>query len=185
VRTLLWPLFARSAWAQPATVLAGTRIEDATLASFARSTWLNHVSVILFDRSAWDQPVTVWRARQVREHFWPLFSWSAWVQPASEVAGLTGVCAALASVRSVGINTTTHCVVGQVWLGRFYGLCSLGLRALRQPLWWRARQVRTLLWPLFSRSAWEQPATVVAGTSGESAAVASFSIGRRGLSRSL
>jgi hypothetical protein len=41
--------------------------------------------------------------------------------------------------------------------------------------------VRALLWPLFSRSAWAQPATVVAGTTGEGASVASdryFSVGR-------
>ena len=31
-----------------------------------------------------------------------------------------------------------------------------------QPLWWRARQLRALLWPLFALSAWDQPATVVA-----------------------
>jgi hypothetical protein len=33
VRTLLWSLFARSAWAQPATVVAGTTVQGAALAS--------------------------------------------------------------------------------------------------------------------------------------------------------
>jgi hypothetical protein len=33
VRTLLWPLFARSAWAQPATVMEGTTNEGADLDS--------------------------------------------------------------------------------------------------------------------------------------------------------
>ena len=33
MRPLFWPLFARSAWAQPATVVAGTTVEGTTLAS--------------------------------------------------------------------------------------------------------------------------------------------------------
>jgi hypothetical protein len=33
--------------------------------------------------------------------------------------------------------------------------------------------VRALLWPLFPRSAWDQPATVLTGTTGEGAALAS------------
>jgi hypothetical protein len=33
VRTLLWPLFAWSALAHPATVVAGTKVEGAALAS--------------------------------------------------------------------------------------------------------------------------------------------------------
>jgi hypothetical protein len=33
--------------------------------------------------------------------------------------------------------------------------------------------VSVLLWPLFARSAWAQTATVVAGTTGEGAALAS------------
>jgi hypothetical protein len=41
-----------------------------------------------------------------------------------------------------------------------------------QPLLWRARQVRSLFWPLFSWSAWVQQATVCAGTTGEGVAVA-------------
>jgi hypothetical protein len=32
VRPLFWPLFARSAWAQPDTVVAGTTVEGTTLA---------------------------------------------------------------------------------------------------------------------------------------------------------
>jgi hypothetical protein len=39
-----------------------------------------------------------------------------------------------------------------------------GRRGLSQPLWWRAREMRALLWPLFDRSAWDLPVTVVAGT---------------------
>jgi hypothetical protein len=33
MRALLWPLFASSAWAQPAAVVAGTTVADAALAS--------------------------------------------------------------------------------------------------------------------------------------------------------
>jgi hypothetical protein len=49
---------------------------------------------------------------------------------------------------------------------------SLGRRGIRKPLWWRARQVRALFRPLFARSALTQPATVVAGTTGEGAGLA-------------
>ena len=37
----------------------------------------------------------------------------------------------------------------------------------REPLWWRARQERSMLRSVFVRSAWAQNATVVAGTRGE------------------
>jgi hypothetical protein len=73
-------------------------------------------------------------------------TWSAWAQPTTAVAGTTGKGAALAS--------------------------SLDLRGISKPLWWRARQVRTLLWPLFDRSAWAQPPTVEAGTTVEGGALA-------------
>jgi hypothetical protein len=33
VRALLWPLFSRIAWAKPVTVVAGTTVEGAALAS--------------------------------------------------------------------------------------------------------------------------------------------------------
>jgi hypothetical protein len=49
----------------------------------------------------------------------------------------------------------------------------VGRRGLSQTLWWRTRQLRALLWTLFERSAWAQPATVVADTTGEGAALAS------------
>jgi hypothetical protein len=49
---------------------------------------------------------------------------------------------------------------------------SLGRRGISKPLWWTVRQVRKLFWPLFSRSALAQTATVVAGTSGDGAALA-------------
>jgi hypothetical protein len=44
--------------------------------------------------------------------------------------------------------------------------------------------VRAMFWPLFPRSAWAQPATVVAGTTGEGLAVASVRLVGVGLARS-
>jgi hypothetical protein len=58
------------------------------------------------------------------------------------------------------VGSDSHCGGGRVRSGRFSGLCSIGRRGPRQPLWWRALQVRALLWPLFARSAWAHPATV-------------------------
>jgi hypothetical protein len=109
----------------------------------------------------------------MRALLWTLFDRSAGVQPATVVAETTIEGAALASVRSVGVGTARHCGVGHDGRGRYSGLCSIGRRGLSQPLWWRTRQVRALLWPLFARSAWSQLATVVSDTKGEDAALAS------------
>jgi hypothetical protein len=49
---------------------------------------------------------------------------------------------------------------------------SFGVGSL-QALWWRARQVRAMLWPLLARSACAQPTSVLAGTKGVGAALAS------------
>jgi hypothetical protein len=89
------------------------------------------------------------------------------------VAGTTGEDAALASVRSLGFGSASHCGVGNDRSGRRYDLCSLGWRGLKQPMWWRKRMVKTLLWTLFARSAWAQPATVVVGKTVQGAALAS------------
>jgi hypothetical protein len=43
----------------------------------------------------------------------------------------------------------------------------------RNPLWWRARLFRALLWPLFARLALSQLATVVAGSRFEGPTLAS------------
>ena len=56
---------------------------------------------------------------------------------------------------------------------RCTGLCSLGLRWLRQALNWLARQVRELLRPLLARWAWSQLYSVLAGTTLEVTALAS------------
>jgi hypothetical protein len=114
------------------------------------------------------------------------------------VAGTKCEGVALASVRTVGVGSHSHCGGGLCRRGRCSGHCSLGRREHSQPLLWRARQVRALLWPpigrrglsyrlwrrarklrallwrLFPRSAWAQPATVLVDTTVEGASLASF-----------
>ena len=46
-------------------------------------------------------------------------------------------------------------------------------RGLIKPLWWQARNVRAQLLPVFTLSSWAQPATKVAVTKVEAAALAS------------
>jgi hypothetical protein len=94
------------------------------------------------------------------------------VQTATVDVVTTGEGAILASVPSVGVGTANHCVGGNDRLKRCSGLCSLGRRGLSQLLCWRARQLRALLSPLFARSAWAQPATAVAETTGKGAVLA-------------
>ena len=109
-------------------------------------------------------------------------------QPSTVLAGTTVKGAALDSVRLVSLGSASHCI------GHCSCLCSLDRHGVSQPLWWRLRQVRTLLmsifarsawlrhplcwWarrfmallcPLFARSAWGQPATVLAVTTVEGA----------------
>jgi hypothetical protein len=48
----------------------------------------------------------------VRALLWPLFARSAWAQSATVLAGTTSEAAALASVRLVGVGSTSHCGVG-------------------------------------------------------------------------
>ena len=81
---------------------------------------------------------------------------------------------ALASVRSVSVGSASHCGGGHVICGRCSSLCSLRGRGISQALLWRARQVMAVLWPLFDCSAWDKPATVVAGTKFEGAALTSL-----------
>jgi hypothetical protein len=109
----------------------------------------------------------------VRALKWPPFALSAWTIATSVLAGTTCEVAALASVRVVGVRSASHCGGGHDRGGRCSGLFSIGGRELRQPRCWRARQVRTLIWPLFDRSTWAQPDTVLAGTTVEGAILAS------------
>jgi hypothetical protein len=63
----------------------------------------------LFSRSMWAQPAPVVAARQMRALLVYLFSLSARAQAVTVVAGTTVESAALASVRSVGIDSASHC----------------------------------------------------------------------------
>jgi hypothetical protein len=103
-----------------------------------------------------------------------MFAWSSWAHPGSVEAGTTWEGGALASLRSVGVCSASHCGGGHVSGMRRSSLCSIGRRGLSQPLCWLARQVRALLWALFAWSSSAQPATVVAGTTGEGFALASI-----------
>jgi hypothetical protein len=115
----------------------------------------------------------------------PLFIWS---ESAHLIGGgpvEKGRWSGLASLPSVGVGYP--CIGGQT--GKGLGLVSsLFLwSAWAQSMWWRNdRQERwyghasvplvdvwTLIWPLFGRSAWAQPATVVAGNTGEGVSLAS------------
>ena len=101
----------------------------------------------------------------------PLFACSALTKPATVVAGTTCEGAGLASLRLVGEGSVRQCGGGHDSRRRCSVLCLLGLRGLRQPLRWKAPQLKALLRPLFILSAWAQSATVVSGTTVESAAL--------------
>jgi hypothetical protein len=96
VRALLWPLFARSAWDEPATVVAGTTREGAALAS-VRSVGLGSTSQCVCGKTGVGASLACVR-------LW------AWALPANVVAGTTGDVAALVSVPSVGVGTVSHWV---------------------------------------------------------------------------
>jgi hypothetical protein len=89
------------------------------------------------------------------------------------VAGTIVEGADMASVRLIVVRSTSHCGCVHDRTGRCSGLCSLVRRGLSQRLLCRTRQMRALLWPLFSWSAWAQPAIVMAGTKFEGATLAS------------
>jgi hypothetical protein len=118
---MLWPLFARAAWAQPANLVADMTCEGAVLTSFrlvmrgpsqplcrrARqvNSSLRICSIVLQGLS---QPLR-WRERQVRALFWPLFAWSKWAQATNVVVGTTVEDFALASVQSFGVCYVSLC----------------------------------------------------------------------------
>ena len=122
---MVWGQIAWSSWALPAPLVAGKTVEGAHLAS-------------------------VRLARYFMALLWLLFARSALAHSATVVAGTTDEGADLASERSVGVRSAIHCCRGHDIYWRCSGLCSLGRRWLIQPLWWWARQVSALLWPLFS-----------------------------------
>jgi hypothetical protein len=107
----------------------------------------------------------------MRAPSWPLLHLSEWALTASVLAGTTGEVAAWASVRSIGVDSASPCGGGTT--GDDVSLVSISsVGSDRQ--WWRARQVRALFWPLFDRSSWAQPDTLMEGTTGVGAALASF-----------
>jgi hypothetical protein len=101
LRALFWLLLACSAWAQPATVLAGTRDEGANVAFFR--------FVVVGPTSHCGL-----RARHLRAQFWLLFSCSAWAQSSTVMASTTGEGAGLASVPLIGVVPASHCGGGYV-----------------------------------------------------------------------
>jgi hypothetical protein len=69
------------------------------------------------------------------------------------VAGTKGEGTGLASVRSNGVGSASLFGVGHDLCSGCTGLYSLDRRALKQPLWWRERHVREVLWPMYDWSA--------------------------------
>jgi hypothetical protein len=51
----------------------------------------------------------------MRALLWPLFARSEWAQAATVVAGTKNEGAVLASIRSVGVGSASHCVGGHDW----------------------------------------------------------------------
>jgi hypothetical protein len=108
VRELLWPLFAWSARAQPATVEAGTTGEGAAQATVT--------SVGVGSANHWvggtkGECAALASVRLVGV-----------AQQDTLVAGTTGEGAALAYVRLVGVGPATHCGGGHESSGRCSGL---------------------------------------------------------------
>jgi hypothetical protein len=175
VRGLFLPLFAWSAWAQPATVVAGTSGEGASLAT-VRSIGVgsaSHCGGGHDRREHCSGLYSFHRRRLLRALLWPLFALSWWAQPATVMEGTTGEGAGLDTVRSVVVDSASHCGGGNYRRGRCSGLCSLGRRGHSQLLRWRARQLRELLWLLIAWSAGAQAATLIADTTVEGAVLES------------
>jgi hypothetical protein len=131
VKALIWPLFDRSAWGQPATVVADTTGEGAGLVSVlsvgvgsathcggGHDMRGRYSGLCSLGRQGISQPLWC-RKRVVRVPLWPLFACSAWAQTDTGLDGKTDDVTAQAS--------------------------SLGRRLLSQPIGWRARQERALL----------------------------------------
>jgi hypothetical protein len=128
----------------------------------------------------------------------PLVSSSSWAQQGTVLASTTFKGAAQSSDKWVGLGTSSHCDGGHDSCVRFsyhcsfFGvgsashccsghdmcgccsrLCSIGRLEDIQPMCWWARRVRALVLPVFVSSSWAQPATMLAGTTCECAALAS------------
>ena len=119
--TLLLPLIAWPEWAHPATLVAGATGEGAALfclldrRGLSKPLWwwareLRALLWPLFAWSVWDQEATVVEGQLVSALLWTVFARSAYVQPATVVAGTTIDGAVVASVRTVGVGSSNHCV---------------------------------------------------------------------------
>jgi hypothetical protein len=93
---------------------------------------------------------------------WPLFAWLPLAQPATVVARTKGEGAVVVTIRSVCVGSHSHCGGGHDRWKRRSALCSHNRVGHRQPLYWWARYLRALLWPLFDLSSWALPDTGVA-----------------------
>jgi hypothetical protein len=104
----------------------------------------------------------------------PQISWKAWAPPDTVVVSTSYEGAFLAVDRLVGVGTARHCGGGHDSWERSSGFYKLSRNWVIQPLCWRARQVRALVWHLFSLSSWAQPTTVVASTTVKGADLAAL-----------
>jgi hypothetical protein len=120
MRALDWLLFAQTAWAQPATVVAGITGEGDGLALSpfvgvgttshcgGGNDWFGRCSVFCpLGRRGLKHP-KCWRARQLREMLRLLFARSAWAHPTTVVGHTTCEGGALAFVRLVSLGPTSH-----------------------------------------------------------------------------
>jgi hypothetical protein len=94
MRARLWPQFHWSAWAQPASVLMGTRGECAALAIVC-SVGVVPATVLVGTTGEGAAPASVLRL--------------ALAHPATVMAGTTGVVAVLAFLPSVCLGSATEC----------------------------------------------------------------------------
>jgi hypothetical protein len=76
----------------------------------------------------------------------------------------------------VGVGSANNCGEGHDKMRALSVIFSLGRRGISNQLLWRIQQMCTLLWPLFSRLAWAQPATGLEGTISEGAVLASVTL---------
>ena len=120
MRAMLWTLFALSAWAQPATVVAGTTYECVVLASvrFVGVDTDSHCrgshyrcgrccGLRSLSGRGNSQPLLANTSGE--DLHWPLIARSACAQPATVVEGTTGERAALDSVSMFGVGSASHC----------------------------------------------------------------------------
>jgi hypothetical protein len=104
----------------------------------------------------------------------PQISWKAWALPDAVVVSTSYEGAVLAVDSLVDVGTARHCGGGHDSWERCSGFYTFSRSWVSQALWWRARQVRALVWQLFTLSSWAQPTTVVASTTVKGADLAAL-----------